>query len=111
MSALDARFEEVSSRFEDWDKDNVQNLKHLNAKIKKMLQPPSKTAPPQVVNHQGTFALCVDTPILDVNGVQVGCLGQLMHELTLLREENVDIRDGQVKMREELDAIKVDVMA
>ena len=116
MSALDdvergtvARFEEVSSRFEDWDEDNLQNLKHLNANIKKMLQPPSTTAPPQVVNHQGTFALCVDTPILDVNGVQVGCLGQLMHELTLLREENVDIRDGQVKMREELDAIKVDV--
>jgi hypothetical protein len=118
MSALDdvehgtvARFEEVSSRFEDWDEDNVHNLRHLNEKIKKMLQPPSTTAPPQVVNHQGTFALSVDTPILDANGVQVGCLGQLMHELTLLRDENVNIRDGQVKMREELDAIKADVMA
>jgi hypothetical protein len=119
MSTLDdvergivARFEEVSSRFEDWDEDNVQNLKHLNEKIKKMLQPPSTTVPPQVVNQpQGTFALCVDTPILGTNGAEVGCLGQLMHELTLLRDENVDIRAGQVKMREELDAIKADVTA
>ena len=86
MSALDdvehgtvARFEEVSSRFEDWDQDNVQNLKHLNEKIKKMLQPPSLPIPSQVVNHQGTFTLCVDTPIVDANGVQVGCLEQLMH--------------------------------
>jgi len=76
MSVLDdvergtvVRFEEVSSRFEDWDEDNVQNLRHLNEKIKKMLQPPSTTVPPQVVNHQGTFALCVNTPILDVNGL------------------------------------------
>jgi len=37
MSALDdvergtvARFEEVSSHFENWDQDNVQNLRHLN---------------------------------------------------------------------------------
>ena len=86
MSALDdvehgtvARFEEVSSRFEDWDQDNVQNFKHLNEKIKKMLQPPSLPIPSQVVNHQGTFTLCVDTPIVDANGVQVGCLEQLMH--------------------------------
>jgi hypothetical protein len=118
MSALDdvergtvARFEEVLSRFEDWDQDNVQNLKHLNKKIKKMLQPPSTPVPSQVVNHQDTFALCVDTPIVDANGVQVGCHVQLMHELTLLRDENVGIRNGQVKMREELDAIKADVTA
>ncbi len=72
MSALDdveretvARFKEVLSRFEDWDQDNVQNLKHLNEKIKKMLQPPSTPVPSQVVNHQGTFAPCVDTPIVD----------------------------------------------
>jgi hypothetical protein len=34
-----------------------------------------------------------------------------MHELTLLRDEDVVIRDGQVKMREELNAIKADVTA
>jgi hypothetical protein len=83
----------------------------LNEKIKKMLQPPSTPAPSQVVNHQGTFTLCVDTPIVDANGVQMGYLGQIMEELMLLRDKNVKIRDEQVKMGAEIDGIKADVTA
>ncbi len=48
---------------------------------------------------------------MDANGVQMGYLGQIMQELTLLRDENVKIRDKQVKMGAEIDGIKVDMTA
>ena len=48
---------------------------------------------------------------MDANGVQMGYLGQIMQELTLLRDENVKIRDKQVKMGAEIDGIKADMMA
>ena len=43
--------------------------------------------------------------------MQMGYLGQIMQELTLLRDENVKIRDKQVKMGAEIDGIKVDMTA
>ncbi len=63
----------MTDRLDVWDRDNANNLIHLNDKIKLILKSQVATTPaplePPVVTSV-VFSLCLTTPIMDNNGIE-----------------------------------------
>jgi hypothetical protein len=99
---LNARVEDLSERFEEWEGDNVSNLMLLNDKIKELraTQAAITTATP----HQGTASISFSTPITDESGERIGELGDFLSDMQALKTENV-------ALQADLGAIKADLKA
>ncbi len=99
---LNARVEELSERFEEWEGDNVSNLTLLNDKIKELRA--TQTAISTATPHQGTASISFSTPITDENGERIGELGDFLSDMQALKTENV-------ALKADLGAIKANLKA
>ncbi len=104
---LGSRLNAMTDRLDVWNRDNTNNLIHLNDKIKLILKSQVATTPPPLepsVVTSVVFSLCLTTPIMDNNGIELGVFKGVMDEFKAFRA-------GNIKLNERLEVVKADVMA
>ncbi len=94
--------EEITQQLDDWEGGNIQNLTHLNDKIKAVLARQTNALPPPGLELP-VLTLPHNT-IVDSNGVQRGVFDGVMSAISNLKAEN-----SRIKTR--LDAMQANLAA
>ena len=100
---LESRIDEITQRLDEAEDDNMRNLTHLSNKIKEA-SVAQASAIASSSSERSHPPIGFDTPIIDSNGGQLGCIGAMLSEISTLRAENASVKSR-------LDALQADLAA